>query len=319
MTVSMGAIAIRAADKPASKGEAGARKPAELDAERAFGYLTKICDIGPRISGSEGMDRQQRLISEHFTKLKANVRFQSFDAAHPASGNPVRMNNMIVSWDPAATKRVLLACHYDTRPRADRDDPLRAREGKFLGANDGASGVALFMELAHHIGRIKPTYGVDFVFFDGEELVYGERDPYFLGSEHFAKDYRDKPPQYEYVCGVLVDMIGDKNLQLYEEANSLEYAPEVTQSIWKMAKKLGVKEFVAKPKHEVRDDHLPLNRIAHIPTCDIIDFDYPHWHTTRDVPAACSGESLAKVGRVLLAWLEEVPAPAQKKPKRKSR
>src|SRR5262249_13109277 len=133
-----------------------------------------------------------------------------------------------------------------------------------------------------------------------------------------AKDYRQNPPKYEYVCGVLVDMIGDKNLQLYEEINSLEYAPEVTQSIWRTARKLGVKEFIAKPKHDVRDDHLTLNRIAKIPTCDIIDFDYEHWHTTGDVPAACSGASLAKVGRVLLAWLEEVPPPA-KKTKRKSR
>ena len=311
-----------AADEQPRKAQAAAETALpELDANRAFAYLTKICEIGPRISGSEGMEKQQQLISEHFSKLKVQVRFQSFETPNPVTGAPVRMSNMIVSWDPAATRRVLLACHYDTRPYADRDpNPRLASQGKFIGANDGASGVALFMELGHHLARIKPSYGVDFVFFDGEELVYGERDPYFLGSEYFAKDYRDKPPKYEYVCGVLVDMIGDKNLQLYEEINSLEYAPQVTESIWKTAKRLGVKEFVAKPKHDVRDDHWSLNKIAKIPTCDIIDFDYPHWHTTRDLPAACSGESLAKVGRVLLAWLEEVPAPKPaKKSKRQSR
>lgn len=292
---------------------------AEFDAERAFGYLKRICDIGPRISGSEGMERQQQLISEHFSKLKAQVRFQSFDAPHPVTGVPVRMNNIIITWHPDADERVLLACHYDTRPHADRDpNPRLAREAKFIGANDGASGVALFMEMGQHIRRIKPKYGIDFVMFDGEELVYGERDPYFLGSEHFAKDYRDKPPKYAYVCGALVDMIGDKNLQLYEEINSLQYAPEVTQSIWKTAKRLNVKEFVARPKHDVRDDHLALNQIAKIPTCDLIDFDYPHWHTSRDLPEACSGASLAKVGRVLLAWLEEVPPPT-KKPRRAPR
>lgn len=295
-----------------------------IDADRAFGYLTRICDIGSRISGSSGMERQQQLIAEHFAKLKAQVKFQSFDAPHPQTRTPVRMSNMIVSWDPEASERVLLACHYDTRPHADRDaNPELARAGTFLGANDGASGVALFMELGHHLRQIKPTCGVDFVFFDGEELVYSDRDPYFLGAEHFSKEYRDNPPKHKYVCGVLVDMIGDKHLQLFQEINSLELAPEVTQSIWRVAKKLNVREFVAKARHEVRDDHLSLNEIAGIPTCDIIDFEYgpwnSYWHTTKDAPAACSGASLAKVGRVLLAWLEEVPPPAKKSNKKKSR
>jgi hypothetical protein len=302
-----------------------------FDEERAFGYLTRICDIGPRISGTEGMEKQQQLIAEHFSKLKARVAFQSFDAPHPLTRMPVRMSNLIVSWDHDAKERVLLACHYDTRPHADRDaNPQLAEKGTFLGANDGASGVALLMELGHHIRQIKPTYGVDFVFFDGEELVYNDiRDAYFLGSEYFSKDYRDTPPEHKYVCGVLVDMIGDKDLQLFKEVNSLHYAPEVTNGVWQVAKKLNVREFIMKPRqevrpdgrpHEVRDDHLSLNEIAKIPTCDIIDFDFPHWHTTRDVPAACSGASLAKVGRVLLAWLEEVPAPTAKaEKKRKSR
>lgn len=296
-----------------------------IDPDRAFSYLVKICAIGPRISGSDGMDRQQELIKDHFTKLKGQVKYQSFDAPHPATRTPVRMNNMIVSWNPDATERVLLACHYDTRPLADQDpDERLARQGKFLGANDGASGVALFMELGHHLRQIQPTYGVDFVFFDGEELVYHPNDPYFLGSTHFAKEYRDSPPRHQYICGVLVDMIGDKDLEIYQEKNSLYYAPEVTRSIWRVANDLKVREFIAKPKHEVRDDHLPLNEIARIPTCDIIDFDYgpprnSYWHTMKDTPAACSGASLAKVGRVLLAWLEAVPPPAKKTDKKRKR
>jgi hypothetical protein len=266
------------------------------------------------------MEKQQQLIAEHFSKLKARVAFQSFDAPHPLTRKPVRMSNLIISWDHEAKERVLLACHYDTRPHADRDaNPQLAEKGTFLGANDGASGVALFMELGHHLRQIKPTYGVDFVFFDGEELVYHPNDPYFLGSTHFAKEYRDNPPKYQYVCGVLVDMIGGKDLKLFQEKNSLYYAPEVTRSIWRVATELKVREFVARPKHEVRDDHLPLNEIARIPTCDIIDFDFPHWHTMKDAPTACSGASLAKVGRVLVAWLEAVPAPAQKTEKKRSR
>lgn len=287
-----------------------------IDGDRAFDYLVKICEIGPRPSGSDGMEQQQQLLSTHFTKLGAKVGYQTFDARHPVTGNPVRMSNLIVSWQPAATERILLCCHYDTRPFPDRDsNPNLARSGKFLGANDGASGVALFMELANHMAKAKPTYGVDFVFFDGEELVYGEGDPYFLGSEHFARSYKNDPPKHRYLYGVLVDMVADKNLELFEEANSLKFAPQLTRSIWNKAKELGIKEFVARQKHEVLDDHLALNRTAKIPTCDLIDFDYPHWHTTRDVPASCSGASLAKVGKVLLAWLHDVPPPTSAKKK----
>ena len=285
----------------------------KLDARRAKSYLDKICRIGPRVSGSRGMNQQQKMIVEHFTRLGARVRFQSFDVAHPVTGRPVRMNNLIVFWNLQSKQRVLFACHYDTRPYPDRDQ--RNPRGIFLGANDGASGVALFMELAHHMKTVKSTYGVDFVFFDGEELIYPQqqgnqvidRGEYFLGSKHFAKDYRDRPPEHRYVYGILVDMIADRNLKIYQEKNSLKYAQKLTQSIWAVAKRLKVREFDARQKHEILDDHLPLNEIAKIPTCVIIDFDYPAWHTTRDVPLRCSGTSMVKVGRVLLVWLKELP------------
>jgi hypothetical protein len=278
------------------------------DAGRAFDYLKQICDLGSRTSGTDGMLRQQQLLEKHFTELKADVKYQTFDTTHPVSGAPVRLANMVVAWHPEATERVLICCHYDTRPYPDRDPLPANRTRPFIGANDGASGVALLMELGHHMAAIEPTYGVDFVFFDAEELVYQvDGGKYFIGSEHFATEYRDNPPEYRYVAGVLVDMIADRKLELYYEKNSLSYAPEVTKSVWDVAARLRVREFIPKRRHEVRDDHLPLNQIAGIPTCDIIDFDFPHWHTRNDIPAACSGESMAKVGRVLLAWLAEAP------------
>jgi hypothetical protein len=253
------------------------------------------------------MVRQRALLETHFTELGATVGYQEFDAVHPQTGAPVRLANMVVSWHPERTSRVLLGCHYDTRPFPDRDPVPANRTRPFIGANDGASGVALFMELGHHVPHVAASYGVDFVFFDAEELIYSTRDKYFLGSNYFATQYRDAPPAHQYVCGVLVDMIGDKDLRVFQERYSLSYAPTVTRSVWEAAARAGVREFVARRKHEVRDDHLPLNEIARIPTCDLIDFDYPHWHTRNDVPAACSGESLVKVGRVLLEWLPHVP------------
>ena len=292
-----------------SKPDTQVTQPARggLNARRAYSYLVKICRIGPRVSGTKGMSAQQKMIVDHFSKFGAQLRFQSFDVMHPQSGTPVRMNNLVVSWDKQAKQRVLLACHYDTRPFPDRD--RRNPQGRFIGANDGASGVALFMELAHQMKNLKPTYGVDFVFFDGEELVYSPQDKYFLGSEYFAKQYRDHPPEYRYVYGVLVDMIADRNLNIYQETNSVDYAPKLVGSIWQTARRLKVREFISREKYEIRDDHIPLNEIARIPTCDIIDFDYRFWHTTRDVPAKCSGSSMVKVGRVLLQWLTEVPPP----------
>ncbi|NOX55864.1 MAG: M28 family peptidase [Planctomycetes bacterium] len=292
-------------------GVACAQPPASenvrLDSRRAYQYLVRICRIGPRPSGSAGMARQQALIAEHFSKLKAEVQFQSFEVSHPLTGASVRLQNIFVVWHPERKDRILLACHYDTRPFPDRD-PYNPR-GKFIGANDGASGVALLMELGHHIRQVTENsgFGVDFVFFDGEEFVFSANDKYFLGSEHFARQYRSERPKHRYSCGVLLDMIGDKRLTIYMERNSWKHARALTESIWAAARRAGVREFIPKLKYEVSDDHLPLNQIAGIPTCDIIDFDYPYWHTTRDVPTACSGASLVKVGRVLIEWIRELP------------
>ena len=302
LRITIGLVCLLGIDRV---GHAESGRTVTLDAKRAYSYLMKVCRIGPRVSGTPGMARQQNLIIDHFEKFDCRVRFQPFEATHPVSGTPVRMNNMIISWHPDSTERILLCCHYDTRPFPDRDrNPLNRRK-PFIGANDGASGVALFMEMAHHMASLSPRAGVDFVLFDGEELVYNERGKYFLGSEHFARDYVARPPKHRYVAGVLFDMVADRSQTFFIEKNSFRYAPQVTNSVWGTARKMGVKNFIARQKHEVRDDHLPLNEIAKIPTTDIIDFDYPYWHTSRDVPSNCSGASIARVGNVICQWLTE--------------
>lgn len=285
-----------------------------FDARRSKKYLDRICKLGPRPSASKAMLEQQKIIIAHFEKLGAKVGKQQFVRPSPLTGKRVDLLNLIVSWHPKSKERVLIGCHYDTRPYPDRDknNPM----GTFLGANDGASGVALLMEMGHHMKNIKPTYGVDFVFFDAEEFVVakGGEDAdlkdYFLGSTHFATEYAKRPPKHKYHYGIIVDMVADRDLGLYYERNSMMYAPTLTVSIWDVAKQLRISNFVRDLRHEVNDDHIPLNKIAKIPTCDIIDFDYLHWHTTNDTPAQCSGASLAKVGRVLLKWLTKVPRPS---------
>jgi hypothetical protein len=281
-----------------------------LNAERAYGYLTDICRIGPRISGSVGMRKQQELLREHYEQLGGKVTLQRFQARDPLGGANVPMANLIVEWHPERKKRILLCAHYDTRPLPDQDpDPVRRQQGVFIGANDGGSGTALLMELAHQMAEFDSEYGVDFVLFDGEELVYTEnRDPYFLGSTWFAQQYVQEPPAHEYEWGILFDMVGDADLQIYQERRSVAWRdtrPLVNQ-IWATARRLGVNEFIPRAKYDIRDDHVPLRNIAKIPTCDIIDFDYPAWHTEADSLRNCSGESLAKVGWVVYEWLQSL-------------
>jgi Zn-dependent M28 family amino/carboxypeptidase len=160
---------------------------------------------------------------------------------------------------------------------------------------------------------LEGPFGVDFVLFDAEEFIFdANRDKYFLGSEHFARQYVADPPLHRYRAGVLLDMVGDAHMDFYQERNSLFHARGLVNEIWDTAKRLGVREFVSRPGYEIKDDHLALNTIARIPTCDVIDFDYPrpraasYWHTQADTPDKCSPLSLAKVGWVMLEWLQGI-------------
>jgi len=205
----------------------------------------------------------------------------------------------------------LLAAHYDTRPLPDRDpNPIARQQGTFIGGNDGASGTAVLMELAHLMPALDSKFGVDFVLFDGEELVYQERrDPYCLGSTWFARQYVAKPPEHKYHWGVLLDMVGDADLTLFYEKQSFTWRDTrpLVESIWKTAERLRVKEFVPRVVYDkITDDHVPLRNIAKIPTCDIIDIEYYAWHTEADTPSKCSSSSLSKVGWVVYEWLKTV-------------
>lgn len=272
---------------------------------RSYGYLKQICDIGPRPSGSQGMQTQQKLLSDHFASLGGKVEMQSFRVRHPLTGEAVTMSNLIVRWHPERRERVLLCAHYDTRPYPDQD--RRNPRGTFIGANDGGSGVALLMELARQMPTLSTQAGVDFALFDGEEFVFEDRrDPYFLGSEYFATDYAQGTSSFRYRWGVLLDMVGDAQLQIFYERNSMSWRETrpLIVALWETAKRLGVREFVPRTKYEVNDDHIKLRNVGGIPTCDVIDFEYPYWHTEGDTADKCSALSLAKVGWVVQEWLK---------------
>lgn len=293
----------------AASGRAPAAEAVEFSGERAMRHLEAICDLGPRPSGSPAMDRQRALLARHFRAAGATVTGQAFQIRDRRTGAPVHLENLIVTWHPDRAERVLLAAHYDTRPFPDRDpvDP----EGVFLGANDGASGVALLMELAAAMPSLPGPVGVDFVLFDAEEYVFRPREPYCLGStffaRHYAADQQGGRPRCRYRYGAIVDMVADRNLEIWQEMHSVEWpdTKPVVDALWDVARRRGTRQFIARPKHTIEDDHVPLRVIGRIPTCDIIDFDYPQWHTTADTPEHCSAESLEAVGGVLLQWLRE--------------
>jgi glutaminyl-peptide cyclotransferase len=280
--------------------------PAPIDGDRAYGYLKQICELGPRPAGTAANTKQRNLVAEHFKKMGAVVREQPFSDQDPVSGAPVAMANLIGSWFPDRPDRVVIGVHYDTRPFPDRDPDPAKRRAPFIGANDGASGVALLMEMAHHMSESATPWGVDLVLFDGEELVYDQVGEYFLGSKEFARAYNAERQggknKKRYVYGLVLDMIGDKDLSIEQEQFSLTLAPKLVRDVWGVAQKLKAKGFRNRAGQSISDDHLALNDVG-IPTIDIIDFDYRYWHTAGDLPEQCSGASLAEVGRVVTAWL----------------
>jgi len=281
----------------------------EIDAERAFGYLLMQCRLGPRPTGSAAQERLRIALERHFSKLGYTVQRQRFVFAHPLRQRPVTGANIVARWQPNRRERVLLAAHYDTRPNADEDP----RPRPYLGANDGASGVALLMELAHQLPKFELSVGVDLVCFDAEELVYGhsaglQRGEYCLGSKHFARLYRSAGRRrVRYRAAIVLDMVAGKGAVFYPERYSVERAGWLVDELWTMAASLQANSF-QQPRfgrrwgYEIYDDHVPLLEVG-IPAVDIIDFDYEHWHRSSDRPENCSAAVLGEVGKVVLTWL----------------
>lgn len=287
-----------------------------VDGDRAMKYLNRLCDLGPRISGSEGMKKQQELLTKHFEALGGTVTRQEFSARQPSQSADVALVNLIASWNPERKDRVILCAHYDTRPYADQEQNQKNWTKPFVSANDGTSGVALLMELAHQLRETATTVGVDIVIFDGEEYVFSgpERmeDKYFLGSEFFAADYTAKLKarkiEFKYSAAILFDLFAHPNAKLNIECHSWENARELVTEIWKTAEANKAKSFkfvrgFDRATH-VNDDHIALQH-AGIAAIDIVDFDYEDWHKLSDTPDKCSGAQLAEVGGVILAWLKK--------------
>jgi glutaminyl-peptide cyclotransferase len=228
--------------------------------------------------------------------LADTVTLQEFTHEHSRSKTNLQLTNIFARFNTNAGTRVLLLAHWDTRPTADNDGDDAKRKQPILGANDGASGTAVLLEIARLLKQNRPPIGVDILLVDGEDYGPDSQNMY-LGANYFAAHL---PPAYKPLYGILLDMIGDLNPSYPIEGNSQDSAPEVVDRVWRTAEQIGLGPFF--PRRDggyISDDHIPLNS-AGIRTIDIIDFDYPHWHRSTDVLENTSPRGLDAVGKVLM-------------------
>lgn len=270
---------------------------ASFEGKEAFAMLERQCAFGPRVPGSAVHDSCFSFLVGRLRTLAPVVETDTFSYDSPELGKEVRLLNALARFEPKRKERILFAAHWDSRPWADRDSNPAFRTRPILGANDGASGVAVLLEVARVLRKNGAAVGVDLALFDGEDLGTDENPSgFFRGSTRYVEWRGEDRP----IFAIVVDMVGKKDLNLPWEANSREQASNIVDLVWAEARELGIRVFRYTGGPRVYDDHIPFLN-AGIPAIDVVDFDFPEWHTTRDTPAVCSPASLEAVGTVLVS------------------
>ncbi len=272
---------------------------------KAFQYLEKQCEFGPRNPGSTGHKEFANYLENFLKERFDNILIQEFEYIEPVTESLRKGKNFIVQFNQDAKYRLLIGAHWDTRAISDQDKNIEHKTLPVLGANDGGSGTAILMTLYDMFTANEPPIGIDLVFFDAEDVGRSfEGNTFAVGSEFFSKNLPIKKPDF----AIIVDMVGDKQLNLPIERFSYNIAPKKVKEIWDMAEDLSLNAFEKRIVEEIYDDHVPLWENAQIPAIDIIDFKYPnlfynHWHTQQDIPENCSPKSLEQVGTLLLNYI----------------
>ena len=269
-----------------------------FDGDRAFRDLERQVAFGPRVPGSVGHTQQLEWLETELRALADTVFLDPFEHV-TGEGHELELTNVIARFGPADGSRLLLLTHWDTRPKADQSLEQSDRDRPVAGANDGASGTAILLELARMFNEQPPDGGVELLFSDGED--YGpSTDDMFLGARHYvARIGSENPPAF----GILLDMVGDADPSFPVEAYSMEDAGQVVQRVWGIAADLGYRRFFPMDRTvRVVDDHVQFNEVG-IPVANVIDFDYGpgnrFWHTPRDVVENTSAQTLLMVGDVV--------------------
>ncbi|HIF08060.1 MAG TPA: M28 family peptidase [Gemmatimonadetes bacterium] len=287
----------QAGDSGGNGGVVRAVRPA-FDANRAMRDLERQVEFGPRIPGTDGHAEQLEWLQTQLAALADTVFLDPFQHV-TKEGDELKLTNVIARFGPSDGSRLLLLTHWDTRPKADQSFEEADRELPVNGANDGASGTAVLLELARMFSEQPPPGGVELLFSDGEDYGPSTEDM-FLGARHYVAGIgSENPPAF----GILLDMVGDADPNFPIESYSMEGASQVVQRVWGIAAELGYRRFFPMDAFvRVVDDHVQFID-AGIPVADIIDFDYGpsngFWHTPRDVVENTSAQTLSMVGDVV--------------------
>ncbi len=270
-----------------------------FDGKKAFEYLKYQCSLPPRIPSISGHKKLEKFIIKTLKKNNWQVELQKFSAYYELLDRKLPMINIIAYYpDKSQSEYILIGAHYDSRAYADRDKknprkPLPA-------ANDGASGVAILLELSDALKHYKCNKGIILFFIDGEDG--GKKEEFFcMGSKYFAKNYKFLEKIKKVI---IIDMVGDKDLKIYKEGITFKHFPDFVNSFWKTASLYYPENFVDRVKYSIYDDSVPFVKKG-IPTVEVIDFDYPYWHTLEDTYDKCSPVSLQVVGDTILLYLEK--------------
>lgn len=280
-----------------------------FNADSAYAMVAKQVAFGPRVPGTEAhLTCGDWLISE-LQRQGAEVSVQEADLK-AYNGDVLPSRNIIGSYRTDTRKRVLLCAHWDSRPWADADPDASLHYTPILGANDGASGVGVLLEIARQLHQQAPAIGIDIVFFDSEDYGQHEEDTHYkentwcLGSQYWAR--RAQREGYTARFGILLDMVGAPNARFCQEGMSKHYASNLVDKVWRSAQNLGFGEYFPMTEGSlVTDDHLPVNQIAKVPCIDIIPYDEEfgfgeYWHTTNDNLDWISPATLRAVGQTVL-------------------
>jgi Zn-dependent M28 family amino/carboxypeptidase len=285
-----------------------------FNADSAYQFVADQVAFGPRVVGTPAHQKCLDFLVKKLKSYTKDVTVQN-GQAKAYNGTTLKFQNIIASFGPEGSNRIILASHWDSRPYADNDPDPKNFRTPIDGANDGASGVGILLEVARQLSLKSPSVGVDIVFFDAED--YGppmdlrsqenNEDAWGLGSQYFSR--HPFKPGYLARFGILLDMVGAKNATFLMEGKSLDYAPDVMRSVWDIANELGYSAyFIYNRGADITDDHIYVNEIMNIPMIDIIHLDrssqtgfYPYWHTTGDKLDKIDPTTLDVVGKTLMA------------------
>ena len=287
----------------------------EFNADSAYAYCAAQCEFGPRTMNSDAHEKCCKWIAGKFTQMGCEVELQRA-ALTGYDGTMYNSTNIIARHRPDATRRILLCAHWDSRPWADNDRDEANWDEPVMAANDGASGVAVMLEVARLLSLSDSLdLGVDFVCFDAEDcgvpqwVSNSTEDTWCLGSKYWAAHYQPKGAKPQF--GILLDMVGGQGARFYQEAYSLKYASDVVRKVWDAAEIVGYGSyFVREQAGYVTDDHVFVNQtglktidiISHYPNCQESSFG-PTWHTVNDDMEHIDINTLRAVGQTIIQVL----------------